>query len=140
MRDHAPRGRVCRGKGAQGARLRCDFGRQPGSGIPYTKANLQKAYAESGFERVAEELGVRLNYHVGYRDVPAPEGKAMKRFPLINPALDCDAVVVVSKVKTHASLFISAATKNIFGVIPGLEKPTYHARLQDAREFCRDAP
>jgi uncharacterized protein (DUF362 family)/Pyruvate/2-oxoacid:ferredoxin oxidoreductase delta subunit len=116
----------------------CDvlLGDSPGSGIPYTKANLQKAYAESGFERIAQELGVPLNYDTGYRDVPAPEGKAMKQFPIINPALDCDAVVVVSKVKTHASLFISAATKNLFGVIPGLEKPTYHARLQDPGSFA----
>ena len=112
------------------------LGDSPGSGIPYSKANLKKAYAESGFEKIAQELGVPLNYDTGYRDVPAPEGKTMKQFPIINPALDCDAVIVVSKVKTHAALFISAATKNLFGVIPGLEKPTYHARLQDAKSFA----
>jgi uncharacterized protein (DUF362 family)/Pyruvate/2-oxoacid:ferredoxin oxidoreductase delta subunit len=117
----------------------CDvlLGDSPGSGIPYTPANLQKAYAASGFDRVAEALGVALNYDVGYRDVPAPNSKLMKWFPIINPVLDCDAVVVVSKVKTHASLFVSGAAKNIFGVIPGLEKPTYHARLQNPLDFAR---
>jgi uncharacterized protein (DUF362 family) len=72
---------------------------------------------------------------VGFRDVPARDGKTMKMFPIINPVLDYDAVVVVSKVKTHASLFVSGAAKNIFGVIPRLEKPTYHARLQDPHSF-----
>jgi uncharacterized protein (DUF362 family)/NAD-dependent dihydropyrimidine dehydrogenase PreA subunit len=117
----------------------CDvlLGDSPGSGIPYTEANLRKAYAASGFDRVARELGVRLNYDVGYHDVPAPDSKTMKQFPIINPVLDCDTVVVVSKVKTHASLFISAATKNIFGVIPGLEKPSYHVRLQDPYSFAQ---
>ncbi len=117
----------------------CDviLGDSPGSGIPYTEANLRAAYAASGFDRVAEELGVRLNYDVGYRDVPAPNSTTMKQFPIINPVLDCDAVVVVSKVKTHASLFLSGGAKNIFGVIPGLGKPTYHARLQDPLSFGR---
>ena len=117
----------------------CDvlLGDSPGSGIPYTASNLRKAYAASGFDRVAEELGVALNYDVGYRDVPAPDSTTMKQFPIINPVLDCDAVIVVSKVKTHASLFVSGAAKNIFGVIPGLEKPTYHARLQTPPSFGR---
>jgi len=116
----------------------CDviLGDSPGSGIPYNEDNLQKAYASSGYDRVADELGVRLNYDVGYKDVPAPDSKMMKMFPIINPVLDCDAVVVVSKVKTHASLFLSGAAKNIFGVIPGLEKPTYHARLQNPQSFA----
>jgi len=117
----------------------CDvlMGDSPGSGIPYTAASLRKAYSASGFDCVAEELGVALNFDVGYRDVPAPNSKTMKQFPIINPALDSDAIVVVSKVKTHASLFVSGAAKNIFGVIPGLEKPTYHARLQDPLSFGR---
>jgi uncharacterized protein (DUF362 family)/Pyruvate/2-oxoacid:ferredoxin oxidoreductase delta subunit len=117
----------------------CDvlLGDSPGSGIPYSEANLRKAYAASGFDRIAEELGVPLNYDVGYRDVPAPESKTIKQFPIINPVLDCDTLVVVSKVKTHASLFVTGAAKNIFGVIPGLEKPTYHARLPDPRDFGR---
>jgi uncharacterized protein (DUF362 family) len=112
----------------------CDvlLGDSPGSGIPYTAASLQKAYAASGFDRVAEDLGVALNFDVGYRDVPAPDGKTMKQFPIINPVLDCDAVVVVSKVKTHASLLISGAAKNIFGVVPGwkslLIMPGYRSR------------
>lgn len=113
------------------------LGDSPGSGIPYNVDNLRKAYASSGFDRIAEDLGVQLNYDVEYRDVPAPNSKTMKMFPIINPVLDCDAVVVVSKVKTHASMFLSGAAKNIFGVIPGLEKPTYHARLQDPQSFAR---
>jgi uncharacterized protein (DUF362 family)/Pyruvate/2-oxoacid:ferredoxin oxidoreductase delta subunit len=117
----------------------CDvlLGDSPGSGIPYNVDNLRKAYAASGFDRVAEELGVRLNYDVGYRNVPTPDSKTMKMFPIINPVLDRDVVVVVSKVKTHASLFLSGAAKNIFGVIPGLEKPTYHARLKDPHSFAQ---
>jgi uncharacterized protein (DUF362 family)/Pyruvate/2-oxoacid:ferredoxin oxidoreductase delta subunit len=113
------------------------LGDSPGSGIFYNEANLRKSYAASGYDRIADELGVPLNYDVGYRDVPAPESRTIKRFPIISPALDCDALVVVSKAKTHASTYFSGAAKNLFGVIPGLEKPTYHARLPDPGSFGR---
>ncbi|HEY3274112.1 MAG TPA: DUF362 domain-containing protein [Methanocella sp.] len=117
----------------------CDvlLGDSPGSGLLYTEAALRKAYAASGYDRVAEELGVRLNYDTGYREVSAPASMTMKRFSVINPALDCDAVVVVSKAKTHSLTYLSGAAKNIFGVIPGLEKPTFHARLPDPGAFGR---
>lgn len=117
----------------------CDvlMGDSPGSGLVYSKASLRKNYAASGFDRVARELGVPLNYDTGYKDVPAPESRTIKQFPIIDPILGCDAVVVVSKAKTHAGTFFTGGAKNMFGAIPGLEKPTYHARLPDPRDFGR---
>jgi uncharacterized protein (DUF362 family)/Pyruvate/2-oxoacid:ferredoxin oxidoreductase delta subunit len=113
------------------------LGDSPGSGSIYKESNLRKAYAVSGYDKIARELGVRLNYDVGYREVSAPESSTIKRFPIISPALDCDAIVVVSKAKTHSLTYLSGAAKNIFGVIPGLDKPTYHARLPDSVAFGR---
>jgi uncharacterized protein (DUF362 family)/Pyruvate/2-oxoacid:ferredoxin oxidoreductase delta subunit len=113
------------------------IGDSPGSGSLYSESNLKKAYEVSGYDKIAQELGVRLNYNVGYREVSAPESTTIKRFPIISPGLDCDALVVVSKAKTHSLTYLSGAAKNIFGVIPGLEKPTYHARLPDPGAFGR---
>jgi len=117
----------------------CDvlLGDSPGSGSLYTESNLRKAYAVSGYDKIAKDLGVCLNYDTGYREVSAPKSQTIKRFPIISPALDCDAVVVVSKAKTHTLTYLSGGAKNIFGVIPGLEKPTYHARLPDPGAFGR---
>ena len=113
------------------------LGDSPGSGSRYTENNLRKAYAVSGYDKIAKDLGVHLNYDVGFREVSAPESRTIKRFPIINPALDCDAVVVVSKAKTHMLTYLSGGAKNMFGVIPGLDKPTYHARLPDPGAFGR---
>jgi uncharacterized protein (DUF362 family)/Pyruvate/2-oxoacid:ferredoxin oxidoreductase delta subunit len=117
----------------------CDvlLGDSPGSGLLYSEASLRKQYVAAGYDRIADELGIPLNYDIGYRDVPAPKSRTIKRFPIINPVLDCDAVVVVSKAKTHALTYLSGGAKNLFGVIPGLEKPTYHARLPDSGSFGR---
>ena len=111
------------------------MGDSPGSGLPYTEAVLKKAYAESGFTDVSEELGIPLSYDTDYVRVEAPSGRLAKKFSIIKPALEADSLVVVSKAKTHALTYLSGAAKNIFGVIPGLEKPLYHANYQTADVF-----
>jgi len=113
------------------------LGDSPGSGSLYTEASLRKAYAASGYDKVAEELGVTLNYDTSYKEISSPTSQTMKRFPIITPVLDADAIVVVSKAKTHSLTYMSGAAKNIFGVIPGLEKPAYHAKLPDPADFSR---
>jgi len=111
------------------------MGDSPGSGLPYTKAVLKKAYAETGYIEVSEDLGIPLNYDTGYDRVMAPDGILVKRFSVIKPAIDADAIIVVSRAKTHSLTYLSGAAKNMFGVIPGLEKPLYHANYQSAEDF-----
>jgi uncharacterized protein (DUF362 family)/Pyruvate/2-oxoacid:ferredoxin oxidoreductase delta subunit len=113
------------------------MGDSPGSGLPYTENVLIKSYALSGYDKVAEDLGIPLNYDTGCEGVMVPEGKLMKRFSIIKPALQADAIVVVSKAKTHTLTNLSGAAKNMFGVIPGLEKPMYHANFQSPEDFGR---
>jgi Pyruvate/2-oxoacid:ferredoxin oxidoreductase delta subunit len=44
-------------------------------------------------------------------------------------------VIVVSKAKTHMLTYLSGAAKNLFGVIPGFEKPAYHAKMPSPDDF-----
>ena len=112
-------------------------GDSPGAGIVYNEANLRRGYSRSGFTAVAEETGATLNYDTGSETVSFPEGEAVKQFPIITPAVRADAIVVVSKVKTHMWTRMTGAAKNLFGLIPGLEKPVYHFRFQDEYAFGR---
>ncbi len=109
----------------------------PGAGIVYSEGNLRRAYTASGFAAVAEELGIDVNLDPGHREVPFPDAEVMKRFSIITPALKADAIVVVSKAKTHMWTRMSGATKNLFGLIPGFEKPAFHFRFRDEAEFGR---
>lgn len=111
------------------------MGDSPGSGLPYTEAVLKDAYAKSGYLSVSEELSIPLNYDTGYETITAPSGRLVKRFSIIKPAVEADAIVVVSRAKTHPLTYLSGGTKNMFGVIPGLEKPLYHANYRSAEEF-----
>jgi uncharacterized protein (DUF362 family)/Pyruvate/2-oxoacid:ferredoxin oxidoreductase delta subunit len=107
----------------------------PGGGIRYTPANLRSLYHAAGYDSIAEETGAELNYDTGFYEHSFPEGRYAKRFPVISPVKDCDHIVVVSKAKTHLWTLFSGGAKNLFGVIPGLEKPIHHARFQDPAHF-----
>jgi uncharacterized protein (DUF362 family)/ferredoxin len=107
----------------------------PGAGIRYTAPNLEKVYREAGYDRVARETGAELNFDTGYRIVPCPGGKLVRKFPVINPALKADHIISVSKLKTHIWTLFTGGAKNLFGVVPGLHKPVFHARFRNPYHF-----
>lgn len=108
----------------------------PGSGYPYTERSLDKFYRICGMYGVAEEEGIALNLDTGYEIVSYPEGELIKRFEVITPVLESDAVFNLCKLKTHAFMHLTGAVKNIFGVVPGLKKPGYHVKLREKSYFA----
>ncbi len=108
----------------------------PGSGYPYTEKTLQKTYRITGMDSVAAEAGIPLNYDTTHEVVSYPEGEHFKRFEIISPVLRADAVFNLCKLKTHSFMHMTCAVKNLFGVIAGLTKPGYHAKLREKAHFA----
>ena len=108
----------------------------PGGGLPYTRAVLERAYKSAGYAALADEIGLALNFDVGAREVHFDEGKIARRFNVLTPVLEADAVINLCKLKTHAFTYLTGAIKNLFGVIPGYDKPGFHGRLQRADYFA----
>ncbi len=108
----------------------------PGSGLLYNTSTLRKAYSANGYDVIAEELGIELNYDISYREVPSPNGKAVKMFQIISPALEADVIISLPKAKTHVMTSMTGAAKNMFGVLPGIEKPSFHSRSRDPARFA----
>lgn len=123
--------RMAKGEGASSV-----IADSPGSGYPYTENTLKRLYRNCGMYTVAEEAGIELNFDTSSQTVSFPEGKLIKRFEIITPILEADGIVNICKLKTHGFLSMTGAVKNNFGVIPGLAKPGYHAKLQDAGHFA----
>lgn len=113
------------------------IGESPGAGTNYRLRSLRRSYAAAGLDKVAEDLGVELNLDIGFKNIPNHDGRMIKRFSIINPALEADAIISVSKMKTHLLTYMTGGAKNLFGVIPGMEKPTFHGRLKTPDEFGR---
>ncbi len=66
-----------------------------------------------------------------YQTVSVPGGRLLEALEVMTPILQADGVINLAKLKTHMFMTFTGATKNLFGVIPGLNKASYHARLAD---------
>lgn len=100
----------------------------------YNPAILRSIYKVSGLADVCREEGAALYTDCRSRET-ASGGKLVRAFTLIEPVLDCDVLINLPKLKTHMMTGLSAATKNLFGCIPGLQKAEWHMRFPDKERF-----
>lgn len=105
-------------------------------GGTYTHAVLRRLYRVTGMERVAEETGAVLNFDLSSSEMEFQNGKRIGKIPVIRPVQEADFVISVAKMKTHGLTYYTGAVKNLFGVVPGLIKPVYHAKFPDKVAFC----
>ena len=108
----------------------------PGGGYSYTPKTLDKIYRTSGMLGAAEKAGIEVNRDTTSRPVSYADGVLTKHFDIITPVFEADAVFNMCKMKTHLFTVMTGAVKNIFGVIPGLSKTGYHAKLHDTTRFA----
>jgi uncharacterized protein (DUF362 family)/Pyruvate/2-oxoacid:ferredoxin oxidoreductase delta subunit len=108
----------------------------PGSGFQYTEGTLKRVYRKCGMYDAATEAGIDVNMDTSYQAVSFPDGALAKRLDVITPITKADSVFNLCKLKTHTYMRMIGAVKNHFGVIPGLAKPGYHAKLHDTERFA----
>ena len=103
-------------------------------GGPRTPVLLKGAWKASGIAAVCAEEGVSL--YTGTASGEAPKAPGAKRsFTLLGPVLAADIIIDLPKCKTHMMTGLSAATKNLFGCIPGLQKAEWHMRCPKKEAF-----
>ena len=108
----------------------------PGGGVRYNEKNLDKIYRTSGMHQAALEAGIELNQDTTSRPASYAAGILTKHFDIITPVYEASAVFNLCKMKTHLFTMLTGAVKNIFGVVPGLSKPGFHAKLHDPKRFA----
>lgn len=107
----------------------------PGGGAGFNPAGLRNLYRISGMRAVAEATGAELNMDCEALQVPCTDGGLVKMLDVIRPATAVDAIINLPKLKTHGLLRFTGAVKNLFGLVPGRIKLSYHTKLQDAGRF-----
>lgn len=101
----------------------------------FNAAVLNRVYAVTGMHAV-EEAGGRLNRNFEQKNASYPEAHAAKTFSYTAWLDDADAIISFCKLKSHGMMCLSAATKNLFGAVPGTTKPEYHFRFPDPLDFA----
>ena len=102
----------------------------------YTAAFVNHVYSAAGLA-ACEAAGAELNRDLGVADTHFPEAHVLKSFTYTAWLDTCDAVIDFCKLKSHGMMGMSAAAKNLFGVIPGTKTPEYHFRVPDMWDFAR---
>ena len=80
----------------------------------------QSAYASSGVEQVARETGAILvngKDETIYREVDLPQAVRLKRAKIPAIVLDCDVLINLPILKVHSGTRMTAALKNLMGVV-----------------------
>ena len=101
----------------------------------YTAAFVNHVYSAAGLS-ACEAVGAELNRDLGTVDTLFPEARVLKSFTYTSWLDGCDAVIDFCKLKSHGMMGMSAAAKNLFGVIPGTMKPEYHFRFPNMADFA----
>lgn len=103
------------------------------SGGPFTAEHMKNVYQTCGMRCV--EPYASLNMDFGFQSVNAPEGFVNHSFNIINAIAEADYIINLPKLKTHAMTGYSGGIKNLFGSVPGLQKPQLHYRFPDIEDF-----
>jgi uncharacterized protein (DUF362 family)/Pyruvate/2-oxoacid:ferredoxin oxidoreductase delta subunit len=122
---------LCRLLAERGAEV--TLGDSPG-GL-YTPAFVNRVYAATGIREV-EKYGGKLNSDFGQATAVYPDARAAKNFIYTSYLDRADVIINFCKLKTHGMMGMSAAVKNMFGVVPGTLKPEYHYRFPSNAVFA----
>ncbi len=101
----------------------------------YNAAFVGRVYHATGMREV-ERAGARLNQNYATAEATHPAAAVAREFTYTAYLDDADAIIDFCKLKTHGMMGMSAAVKNMFGVIPGTFKPEYHFRYPDHTDFA----
>lgn len=102
----------------------------------FNESVLKALYRTTGAEKAATDGGASLNFDTSSRPVPSKLHEAAADFNILSAIADADLVINIAKLKTHTLTTLSAAVKNMFGAVPGLQKFEMHARFPDPECFC----
>ncbi len=93
----------------------------------YSESTLRLNYKTCGIADAAAACDLPLNYDTTADTVNAPNGHACRAFSVITPIREADVIVDLCRLKSHSLTKMSAAVKNLFGVIPGVRKFEMHS-------------
>ncbi len=105
------------------------------SGGVSNRAVQASNYRACGFAGIRAKQGANLYTKLEAVKVKT-DGKIVKEFEIIAPAVNSDIIINLPKFKTHVMTGMSAAVKNMFGTVPGLKKAEFHMRFPDKEKFA----
>ncbi len=105
------------------------------SGGPYNAEYMKRVYHVCGMDTLQPEIALNADYSA--KTIYCPKEFKNRSFHLLTPIVEADYIINVCKLKTHSMTGYSGGIKNLFGTIPGLEKPQMHYRWPQIEDFSQ---
>lgn len=99
-------------------------------GGAYTPTILRGIYAACGLKGEGYTLNADCSFSRVHKE-------GFRAFNIITPIRDADIVINLPKLKTHGMTVMSGAIKNLFGAVPGLQKPELHCLNPEPQAFAQ---
>lgn len=89
----------------------------------------------SGVAAVAARLGIPILELKRARRVATPDHQVYTHLTVDALALDADVIINLPKLKAHSQLYLTCATKNMFGCVTGKRKAWWHAKAGNFENY-----
>ncbi len=100
---------------------------------PGGTVSVKKVWDFTKISELAKKHNIKvLNFHEGKVKICNSENH---QYPITDYIWQADAVINVSKYKTHSLMYYTGAVKNLYGLIPGLKKSDFHKKNPKIDEF-----
>jgi len=108
-----------------------------GDSPPIIFGKTVEYWEKTGYKRVAENTGAKLLCFEtdAKRSVNFITNKKKVEIHVVETLFSVDTVINLPKMKTHNLTRITGAVKNLYGLIPGLEKAKWHGVFVKSTEF-----
>lgn len=104
-------------------------------GGPYTRTALEFIYGVCGYKD--NGFSEFLNITDTWSEKKTPKEFLERQYNIIDPIYNADLIINLPKLKTHAMAKLSCGVKNMFGAVPGLQKPEFHCKYANEEDFTR---
>lgn len=91
--------------------------------------NVSEVYERTGIKRICREEDIQL--------VEFNKRCWRNNFPFTALIEECDHIINIPKLKTHGLTLLTAAVKNLFGLVCGTYKTELHKKYANSQDFSR---
>lgn len=95
--------------------------------------SFKKVIRNGGYITALKDVAVEFKEFE--ESVKVEIGEPFGRIDIAKDAVEADVVINLAKLKTHAQMLLTLGVKNMFGCIPGLQKPKWHYRAGVDRDI-----
>jgi uncharacterized protein (DUF362 family)/ferredoxin len=112
-----------------------EAGGVPSIGDSPSVGSLTWTAEKAGIKAVADEMKCPLVEFNRPVLPPKGGGKTFKQLEVDQAVLEADVIINLPKFKTHSLTLLTLGVKNLFGCIPGHQKPLWHLKAGDDRKI-----